>query len=162
MHLSQIKEFLEVGTIEESRGFIRLSFYSETRDSLVKFLETILGSERFKAMSTFVTVYGIGPATARDLYSTGLRTMEDMKRYYDVPDTANSLGTLETGSQFTPNGRKIPGKPGLPEITIPVALALRNDLQTKIPRAEVEEMHEVVMSELETLWHGCISTIVGG
>ena len=43
-----------------------------------------------------------------------------------------------------------------------VALALRKDLEVPIPRAEVEEMHRVIMAELDAVQKGCISIIVGG
>ena len=36
------------------------------------------------------------------------------------------------------------------------------DRESRIPRAEVEEMGRVVMAELSELAPGCVSTIVGG
>jgi DNA polymerase mu len=50
----------------------------------------------------------------------------------------------------------------LPDISIKAALALREELDTPIPRAEVEQMHQVVMAELDKIQPGCHSTIVGG
>jgi len=61
----------------------------------------------------------------------------------------------------TPNGVKIaPNK--LPDMSIKVALALREELDTPISRDEVEQMHQVVMAELDKIQPGCHSTIVGG
>lgn len=49
---------------------------------------------------------------------------------------------------MTPNGVKIaPSK--LPDMSIKVTLALREKLNTPIPRDEVEQIHQVVMAELE-------------
>ena len=46
--------------------------------------ETTRESERFKALSLFNTIYGIGPATARTLYDRGLRSLRDLEAYYEV------------------------------------------------------------------------------
>ncbi|KAF9486019.1 DNA polymerase mu [Pholiota conissans] len=164
--LSKIKEFMENGCIEE------------TRETQV--------SERFKALSAFNSVYGIGPTTARMLYERGLRTIEDLERYYDV--TPNTIPSL-----LTPNGKTIPnpltipdprmlglsptgGLSGgknkgkgkgkqpqkLPDMSIQIALALREDFAVPILRAEVEEIYRVVMRELDAFQPGCMGTVVGG
>jgi DNA polymerase mu len=84
-----------------------------------------------------------------------------MERYYDVPVGDDGRVKLEEDEViFTPNGRRVPRK--LPDLSIKTALALRSALATPIPRDEVEEMHDIVMTELEELQRGCISTIVGG
>ncbi|KAL0955859.1 hypothetical protein HGRIS_002061 [Hohenbuehelia grisea] len=136
--LSKIEEYITAGTIAES--------------------QKTLASSRFQALSTFNTVYGIGPVTARQLYDKGLRTLEHLVTYYDAnlttiagaanPDDSNVTASMKTN--------------GAPDMTIKVGLALREDFSRTIPRAEVEEMHRVVMTELEMLQPGCISTIVGG
>lgn len=81
----------------------------------------------------------------------------DMERYYDVavsgPDEKDIL---------TPNGKRVPKSEKLPNLSIEAAIALRDDFESKIPRTEVEEIHAVVMAELETIRRGCVSTIVGG
>ncbi|KDR75668.1 hypothetical protein GALMADRAFT_248274 [Galerina marginata CBS 339.88] len=137
--LSKIKEFIKNGCIEESR--------------------TTRKSERFQSLSTFATIYGIGATNARQLYDLGLRTIEDMERYYDVipGSTASSLGA----ELVTPNGRKIPTDKA-PDMSIKISLVMREDLEVPIPREEVEEMHKVVMRELEKIQPGCVSTVVGG
>lgn len=50
----------------------------------------------------------------------------------------------------------------MPNISIVAGLALRNELNEKIAREEVEEMHRVVTQELAQIRPGCISTITGG
>lgn len=108
------------------------------------------------------------------LYERGLRTIADLERYYDV--TPNSLTQPETTT--TPNGKRIPTtleamlgldggsskklKGKLPDMSIQIALALREDFVVPIPRAEVEEMHSVVMAELDKIQPGCVSTVAGG
>ncbi|KAJ3514753.1 hypothetical protein NLJ89_g2188 [Agrocybe chaxingu] len=135
-------------------------------------------SERFQALSTFASIYGIGPVNARKLYDLGLRTIEDLERYYDVPpgSTVDDLPELQESALLTPNGKRIPqplmsgtkgkgkgkGDVKLPDMSIKIALVLKEDLTTSIPRAEVEEMHQVVMKELQEIQPGCVSTIVGG
>ncbi|EKM53596.1 uncharacterized protein PHACADRAFT_176005 [Phanerochaete carnosa HHB-10118-sp] len=120
---------------------------------------TIANSERFKALSLFSSIYGIGPSTARRLYALGLRTVDDLEVYFGVePEEEESqLVELEHHERF---GRA--SESGLGETWIKIALGLRNDFELMIPRAEVEEMGRVVMDELNIVEHGCVSTIVGG
>jgi hypothetical protein len=156
----QIREFLGKGSIQECGESPGPKFYERIYQE-INLLETIRASDRFKSLSTFTTVYGVGPKTARDLYDIGLRTIEDMERYYDVP-TGGAPSAIQEGDILTPNGRRVPRTTRLPDISIQVALFLRHDLEVKIPRAEVEEIHAVVMSELGELQEGCVSMIVGG
>jgi len=92
--------------------------------------------------------------------------MVDLERYYDVApgSTVESL-VLEVESQVTPNGKKISkmvNKNKLPELSVKVSLALREELNVGIPREEVEEIHRVLMRELDQVQPGCVSTVVGG
>ncbi|KAJ3565560.1 hypothetical protein NP233_g7552 [Leucocoprinus birnbaumii] len=145
---AKIEEYLEEGVIAET--------------------ETTLQSERYQSLALFTTIYGIGASTARQLYEIGLRTIEDVERYYNVQPGIDVNDIEVPDSQlFTPNGQPLPrsnvkndGK--IPPISIKVALALRNDFNTPIPRSEVEEMHSVIMAELAEIQTGCISTIAGG
>lgn len=45
---------------------------------------TTLHSARFKTLTVFNSIYGIGPHTARQLYALGLSSLEQLERYYDV------------------------------------------------------------------------------
>lgn len=161
---AKIKEYLEDGEIAETGSFaldllvLRLTYV----------LESILQSERYQCLSLFTSVYGIGPSTARQLYELGLRTIEDLERYYDVQPGIDATALDDAELQlFTPNGQPIPQrnvkKDGeIPPISIKVALALRKDMGVPIPRSEVEEMHQVIMAELDEIQAGCTSTIAGG
>ncbi|KAJ7099570.1 hypothetical protein B0H15DRAFT_771111, partial [Mycena belliarum] len=114
--------------------------------------QTIEFSSRFQSLSAFSAVYGIGPSTARKLYdSFGLRTVEDLEQHYTSLDAIPSQDGKESKIN-TP----------APFLSIKSALSLRTDLDQKIPRSEVELMHNIVMSELEKFQPGCLSTIVGG
>ncbi|GLB37723.1 putative DNA polymerase mu [Lyophyllum shimeji] len=140
---SKIREFIRSGVIEEAQYLRR--------------------DERFQSLKAFTTIHGVGASTARTLYSIGLRTLEDMERYYDVPvDDYGNPKLEEEEPIFTPNGRRVPRTAKLPDLSIKTALALRHELAVPIPRDEVEEMHAIVMAELDQLQPGCISTIVGG
>lgn len=134
-----VQEFLDRGRISEAR--------------------TIASSERFKSLTLFTSIYGIGPSTARRLYALGLRTIEDLEIYFGVePEEGESqLVELQHQERF---GRT--AEAGLGETWIKIALSLRKDFELKIPRAEVEEMGRVIMDELNVVEPGCVSTIVGG
>jgi len=73
--------------------------------------ETTRESERFKALSLFNTIYGIGPATARTLYDRGLRSLRDLEAYYEV----------DAGSTPPENNEST-------DMNIRIALGLRSDL----------------------------------
>ena len=47
-------------------------------------IEGLLCSPRFLTLTAFNTIHGIGPHTARNLYSLGLRTIEDLEKYYEA------------------------------------------------------------------------------
>ncbi|KAI1785267.1 Nucleotidyltransferase [Ganoderma leucocontextum] len=128
--------------------------------------EAIKISERFRTLSLFASVYGIGPSTARRLYNLNLRTLDDLEIYYGV-----EREEIEGQSEIVEVEEK-PRKPGwtrgqhedegLGDSWVKIAIGLREDLMKKIPRAEVEEMDRVVMKELDEFEPGCVSTIVGG
>lgn len=123
--------------------------------SHVDFLESISSSERFQSLSDFSSIYGIGPATARQLYSRELRTIGDLEKYYDVPVCPDEIEGLEPNSRIIHRGK-------FPELSIKVGIALRHDFAQTIRRNEVEDIQKAVMQELAHIRTGCISTITGG
>ncbi|KAF9501386.1 Nucleotidyltransferase [Pleurotus eryngii] len=137
----KIEEYLTTGQILEARE--------------------ILASQRFRSLSEFNTIYGIGPVTARQLYDKGMSTLEHLDSYYDIR-AHNPVLEEQTNPNIIESQVKRLSTKGIPEVTIQVGLALRHDLSQKIPREEVRDMHDFVMKELESLQHGCVSTIVGG
>ena len=143
----------------------RVCFFNHLLSSCImtRLEGTTRASERFQSLSTFASIYGIGPTNARKLYDLGLRTIEDLERYYDVPSGCTIESLQADSVQFTPNGIRIPkSKARPPDMSIKIALALREELEVPIPREEVEEMHRFVMKELHEIQPGCVSTIVGG
>ncbi|KAF5393206.1 hypothetical protein D9757_000510 [Collybiopsis confluens] len=118
---SKIQEFIQDGDVSECKD--------------------ILSDIRYQSLVSFTTIHGIGPTTARKLYSHGLRTLQDLDKYYGVTarDSRDDLNSQRfyTKMQAT-----------LPDLSIKVALALREELRMQIPRSEVEEIHDVVMNEL--------------
>ncbi|KAM6502527.1 DNA polymerase mu [Amanita muscaria] len=139
----KIKEFIKNGFIEESR--------------------TIRASTKYQALSAFVSVHGVGPSTAQKLYELGIRTFEEMERYYDIHrDDATNLASIDEPI-YTPNGKLVPRrKTKMPDISVKVGLLLREEFATPISSDEVEEIHRVVTKELDQIQSGCVSTIVGG
>jgi Fingers domain of DNA polymerase lambda len=75
--------------------------------------ETMRESERFKALSLFNTIYGIGPATARTLYGRGLRSLRDLEAYYEADTGSTPVENLNSEST---------------DLNIRIALGLRGDL----------------------------------
>jgi hypothetical protein len=79
-------------------------------------------SERFKILSLFTNIYGIGPAQARTLYNRGLRSLQDLEAYVEV----------ETGSAPEEHSE-------CADMTTRIALGLRDDLKlTCGPLLELE------------------------
>lgn len=87
--------------------------YSPHAIQTERLTETTRESERFKALSLFNTIYGIGPATARTLYDRGLRSLRDLEAYYEV-DTGSTPAQAENSKST--------------DMDIRIALGLRSDL----------------------------------
>nr|GAT57865.1 predicted protein [Mycena chlorophos] len=131
--LAKVEEYIESGTITES--------------------QKIAASGRFRALSAFTTIYGIGPSTARKLFDVfGLRTFDELVAHFST----NELPYLNDDRSESRIQTRAP------TLKIQAALALREELNERIPRTEVETMHSVVMAELEQIKGGCTGTIVGG
>ena len=126
-------------------------------------LDTIRSSARFMSLKALTSIHGVGSSTARHLYSIGLRTVEDMERYYDVPITEDGTSVLsEDEPIYTPNGKRVPMNDRIPDLDVKTALVLRHEFAISLSRSEVEAMHNLVMTELNNLQPGWASTIVGG
>lgn len=80
--------------------------------------QTIRDSERFRSLSAFSAIYGIGPHTARKLYDQGFRTIEDLELHYGKVDIGDS-----------PEDEL--GEDGGVERSIQVSLSLREDFCLK-------------------------------
>jgi DNA polymerase mu len=81
----------------------------------------ILADPRFHSLSAFNTIHGIGPHTARRLYDIGLRTLEELERYYEVIPGVSDEETISLLEVSTDMETAV-------EKTIKVGLALRHDL----------------------------------
>lgn len=86
--------------------------------------EKVLSSARFLSLSAFNDIHGIGPHTARHLYNIGLRTFEDLEKYYEITPGMTHEGTL-------PFLEKGPGKELDVERSIQISLTLRHDFSQK-------------------------------
>ncbi|TFY83154.1 hypothetical protein EWM64_g845 [Hericium alpestre] len=130
--ISMIEEYLDTGHISE--------------------VDSTLASPRFHSLTAFSSIYGIGPKTAQYLYGLGLTTIEQLETYYGVKPSEQGV-MLDSEK----DARDV-----MEENWIKVALGLRHDLAIKIPREGVEEIHRVIMAELDEVEPGCVSTVVGG
>ncbi|KAJ1309177.1 hypothetical protein OPQ81_004847 [Rhizoctonia solani] len=95
-------------------------------------------SERFQILSLLTQVHGIGSAKAREHYAAGHRNLQDLIKFYGAKAEAGThLGVF-------------------------AALQLHDELNTPIPREEVESIAKDVFKELSTIQPGCKYTICGG
>ncbi|KAJ7594925.1 hypothetical protein C8J56DRAFT_1044643 [Mycena floridula] len=120
---SKIQEYLDTGNISERN--------------------TILASSRFQILSTLSSIYGVGAATARKLYSAGVRSIADLEKHDTSPQQKLS-------------------NENLPTLTIKESIRLMHELDEPIPRAEVEEIERIVIEQMASIKKGCFSTITGG
>ncbi|KAF8709731.1 DNA polymerase X family, partial [Rhizoctonia solani] len=95
-------------------------------------------SERFQVLSLLTQVHGVGAAKAREHYATGRRSLEDLRKFYRAK--------VEAGTH----------------LGIAAALELHDELNTTIPREEVEAIANGVFGELSAVQLGCEYTICGG
>jgi len=116
----------------------------------VKLPETILADNKYHVLNEFASIYGVGPAKANILYSEGLRTLEDLKRYYKVSPDLKATTRQKQDKYVTA------------ENWLEVSVELKDDLSIKMSRKEVEQMYEVVIKELNVVQPGCSHMIVGG
>ncbi|KAH9911166.1 Nucleotidyltransferase [Fomitopsis serialis] len=167
---TMVEEFIDTGKIEEARVSLQPHCAGFASPMLYRRNYPRIGP--LQSPQPLTSVYGIGPNTARRLYSLGLRSINDLEIYYgverDEPQATGPSELQEVEMQKRPHywrGQdqdKGNRKHGLGDSWIRIALELREDLAIKIPRAEVEEMERIVMAELAELEPGCVSTIVGG
>ncbi|KAJ9128397.1 hypothetical protein QFC24_000690 [Naganishia onofrii] len=159
-----IDEFLETGHIAES--------------------EEIIASDRYQALELFSSVFTIGNSIAKQLYDVhGCRTMDDLLDHYALKeagewDTGVVGQGIPAGYKSKPGGerfgtgerkrrsrdaarRRKEGKMSQAEI-VREWVALKPDLDKKIPRAEVTEIAECVKVHLDALMPGCRYTVTGG
>lgn len=87
------------------------------KDGHIAESQSIRQDESFKIMTLFMELYGVGPKRAREYYSQGARTLDD------VIKLGGSLGT---------------------HLHIQDCLRILPDLRSKIPRAEVLEIADIV------------------
>lgn len=109
-----------------------VQFYSQGH---IAEAESIRKDQSFQIMTQFMELYGVGPKRAREYYSQGARTLDD------VIKMGGSLGT---------------------HLHIQECLRILPDLRSKIPRAEVLEIAQMIQAELDLIRPGCIHTICGG
>ncbi|CAE6450178.1 unnamed protein product [Rhizoctonia solani] len=143
--IATIKAYPQV--IKNAAGVRKLPYIGPKIQKLVKeYIETgtiaeaqkAAASERFKVLSLLTQVHGIGAAKAREHYAAGHKTLQDLANFYGAKAEAGThLGTL-------------------------AALELHDELNTTIPREEVEIIAKDVFDELSKIQPGCEYTICGG
>ncbi|KAF7296092.1 DNA polymerase [Mycena kentingensis (nom. inval.)] len=144
----RLPEVAELPWIGEKKVF-KIKEYLRT--GTIQESQVISNNPRFQALCAFSAVWGIGTKTAVKLYDTnGLRTLEDLDTHFSV----NALPyRIDSDSKINAKA---------PRLAIRDALALRAELNERIPRSEVEQMYAVVMDQLGRILPDCRAAIVGG
>ncbi|GAA5933417.1 DNA-directed DNA polymerase IV [Sporobolomyces koalae] len=88
----------------------------------------VLRNERFIALTSLMTVHGVGHTRAKELYQEGFRSAEQLR----------STGKWEKEFRY------------------------HDDIQEKIPRREVESIHEFVRIQLDRIEPGAYTVLCGG
>lgn len=156
----RIDEFLATGRVEEA--------------------EAIKASERYQTLNLISSVFTVGTSTAFELYTKhDCRTLEDVAEHYARRESlewdtgvvgqgipiGHSFKSAESGRRKRRSRdaqrRRTEGKMSQAEI-VREWIALRDELDQKIPRAEVDEIAACVRDALDTLLPGCRMTVTGG
>nr|XP_031863438.1 uncharacterized protein CI109_001314 [Kwoniella shandongensis]KAA5530510.1 hypothetical protein CI109_001314 [Kwoniella shandongensis] len=133
----RIDEFLQSGFVAES--------------------EAILASPRFQALNLFASVYTIGHHKAKELYDRHhCRTLEDVRLHFEAVEEESPEVRMKDRLRRRKRG-------GMKQVEIVEEwIALKDELDAKIPREEVQEIADCVMEHLDAFIPGCEYTICGG
>jgi hypothetical protein len=119
---TQIEEYVEDGQITESGVFCFFAVRMLTHRCMSN-PETIRVSPRFESLSSFTTIYGIGPHTARKLLAEGMRTICDLEDRFGGAETDGGVELINRDGQVQDEE--------IVERSIQVSLTLRNDFSEK-------------------------------
>ncbi|WWC89146.1 uncharacterized protein L201_004064 [Kwoniella dendrophila CBS 6074] len=133
----RVDEYLQTGKIEESFK--------------------ILSSSRFQSLKLFSSVYTIGNFKAKELYDNHYcRTLADVKNHFEAIEEESPEVRLKDKLRRRRKGR-------MKQVEIVEEwIKLKDELDQKIPREEVEEIAACVMEHLDAYVPGCQYTICGG
>ncbi|OCF32950.1 DNA polymerase mu subunit [Kwoniella heveanensis BCC8398] len=133
----RIDEYLSTGAVRES--------------------DQILLSSRYQALKLFASVYTIGHHKSKELYDRHhCRTLEDVRMHFEAIEEESPEARLKDKLRRRRRG-------GMKQVEIVEEwIRLKNELDEKIPRSEVEEIARCVMEHLDAYVPGCEYTICGG
>ncbi|WRT66545.1 uncharacterized protein IL334_003504 [Kwoniella shivajii] len=133
----RIDEYLQTGMVMES--------------------EKISSSERFQALNLFSSVYTIGHHKAKELYDRHYcRTLEDVRMHFEAVEEESPEVRMKDKLRRRRRG-------GMKQVEIVEEwIRLKDELDQKISREEVEEIAECVLEHLEAYIPGCEYTVCGG
>jgi len=119
--------------------------------------EEILASSRFKALRLFASIYTVGPHTAKELYDKHhCRTLDDVRLHYEsMAEVSEPLRPKEKARRQKEGGM-------LQTDIVAEWIKIKDELDSKISRREVQEIADCVMENLNLLVHGCKYTLCGG
>nr|XP_019011154.1 DNA polymerase mu subunit [Kwoniella pini CBS 10737]OCF49935.1 DNA polymerase mu subunit [Kwoniella pini CBS 10737] len=117
----------------------------------------ILNSSRYQSLKLFATVYSIGHHTSKELYDRHhCRTLEDVRMHFEAIEEESPEARLKDKLRRRRRG-------GMKQVEIVEEwIKLKDELDQKISRKEVEEIAECVMEHLEAYIPDCDYTICGG
>ncbi|WVF71352.1 hypothetical protein IAT40_006156 [Kwoniella sp. CBS 6097] len=133
----RIDEYLTTGAVRES--------------------DQILLSTRYQALKLFASVYTIGHHKSKELYDRHYcRTLEDVRMHFEAIEEESPEARLKDKLRRRRRG-------GMKQVEIVEEwIRLKDELDQKIPREEVEEIARCAMEHLEAYVPGCEYTICGG
>ncbi|WVQ99513.1 hypothetical protein IAU59_006649 [Kwoniella sp. CBS 9459] len=133
----RIDEYLTTGAVHES--------------------DRILLSSRYQALKLFASVYTIGHHKSKELYDRHhCRTLEDVRMHFEAIEEESPEARLKDKLRRRRRG-------GMKQVEIVEEwIRLKNELDQKISREEVDEIARCVMEHLEAYVPGCEYTICGG
>ncbi|GBG89007.1 hypothetical protein CBR_g48616 [Chara braunii] len=101
------------------------------RTGKLEMLEVLLANPKVSVLQLFMSVWGIGPKTATEMYNRGYRTLEDLKR--------------ESSLERMPR----------------LGLKYYADILQRIPRVEAVELEKVVVGVAKELYPGVLAQATG-
>ncbi|KAF8306091.1 Nucleotidyltransferase [Clavulina sp. PMI_390] len=153
----------EVAKIPYCSESIQTKVEEFLEDGVMALAEETQLSSKYQILALFVGVYGIGPKKANELYNEGHRSLDDLRRRFKGSDEAASgHSPSSTAVKGASKGKRVKTDREREPWTIEAALSVHDELQLKIPRAEVEEIAHEVSLRLARIGRGFEYTICGG
>jgi DNA polymerase IV len=129
--LTQIAEVLRLPGCDQKLAALWKEFSTTGH---IHEVDEINGDPDFKVLETFWNIWGVGPATARELYRKGYRDLDDVVEFH-----WNNLTRVQQ-----------------------IGVKYYDEFAQRIPRDEVERIGATILAAVNAVHRGCEMVIVGG